>query len=146
MSDLTIVASITGADGIDLMTSAYQIVGMGPGSKRRRRVTVDSEFVHGELVVASPLALTERMLTVRCKGSTADGLDTAMKNLDKALGQESYTVTGSFNGKAFTWADCTPADIEIGEGGYYEKFRLMRHRQEMTIAIPSSPVATAGPW
>lgn len=124
----------------------YRLVAFGPGVKRRRRITVSSPYVHGELVTASPLALTERLLVVRVLGTSTDNLMTLMSNLDAAFSQEAYTVTGSADGVDVEWEGCTPADFEPGDGGVYNKFLLYKHWQEVKITVPSNPIAGHGPW
>lgn len=127
--------------------STYEIVRAGPGARRRRRKTVSSDWVHGELVVADPLTAGERRLRVRCKANNGTGLATAISAVVAAFSQGTYTVSGTFDtGFPFEWVNCTAADIEPGEGEEWEKFSLHSHQQEIALSIPSSPVSASGPF
>lgn len=127
--------------------TTYQVVQAGPGARRRRRKTVTSDWVHGELVIASPLAGVDRQLRVRCKASTGGGLSTAITAVIAAFSQSTYTVSGTFDtGFPFQWNYCTEADIEPGDGEYMDKFSLHSHQQELVLSIPSSPISGSGPF
>lgn len=124
----------------------YVVVRLGPGAKRRKRVSVNSDYVHGEVVVASPLQHGERLLRVRVLASSGASLFTKLMALDAAFSQSTYSVSGSLDGGSFTWDGCTPADLEPGEGGEWDKMPLHSHQQEVEILIPSNPIATFGPF
>ena len=149
MSDLTVAATITrtelGLDPLDIDDGAnYELVTAGPGARAWAREWAVSPVVHGGTQVSARLEIQNRLLVVRCKGSTATALENASKALVAAVSQSSFTLSISLDGRANTWkcfcADGGPAD------GEFAKFEFMARprRQTYSFQVPSQPIPTAG--
>lgn len=96
--------------------------------------------------MSSPFAEAERIVKIRAHSATIAGLWTNLATLRAAFSQESFSIAGTIDGSAFSWVDCSPADIEYGDGGTWQKYHLMSKYQEVTFIIPSSPIPGSGPF
>jgi hypothetical protein len=149
VTELAITATVDrtslGAGALALHDSSYRVVSIGPGSRRYKRTTADSDFVHGEVIVASTMKGGERILVVRCTGTSMANLWSLFAALETAFGQETYSVAGTVGGQAFSWTGCVPAEIEFGGSGSFNKFFVVQYWQDYIVTIPSDPVDTSGP-
>jgi hypothetical protein len=137
-------AALNANDGTTYILRAWS-----PGPRQWQHKIAESDWTHGQGRHSSKLAEAERMLTFRVKGSTVTNIDTAVQVLVVALSQRTYTVSGTIGGKAFSWADCGPADMEtvnVFEAEGVSPDDLLAGEMDLRFTFPSSPVTSSGFW
>lgn len=115
--------------------------GWNLGEKTYRRITAESPYVGGRVLVHAVPDVQTATLRLRVKGSDQQDLYNRINELSAAFSQFSYTLTINVNHKTWIYL-CEAADMTLGEGGSVDDLMARSNTQYMNFTIPHSPLDT----
>lgn len=140
---MAVTGSITSTPNITLVGgSTYDIIqdSLVVGQMTWRREVATSPYVHGEVEVGAVRAAGQVAMTVRVSAADQSALQTAIDNLIDAVSVQSYTLSISLDGTAYTWT--------CGRASYSVTFDVGMYRGKrarVALVVPRHPVPVAGP-
>lgn len=110
------------------------------GSVTWRRLTADSPYVNGRVLMAAVKDTPTMAVRIDVIGTDLADVQTKVGTLLTAVWQPSYQLSLTFDSATYTW-DCEPADASVGVN-YAHLFGLAC---PVGLAIPRKPTPAAGP-
>lgn len=125
-----------GLADLQLNQLPYKVSDWDPGQQAWRRTWVDSQMVHGRVLLHAAKEVRFGALDLLVAGDTQAGRDTNRTALTNAFSQFDYEVRRDIDGHVQAWR-CEPADWLFGE-------RYVEHQREfqrVTLTMPCLQVA-----
>lgn len=141
MSTMNVTATLN-PGGLALQNDGvYHLVegGTSVGAQSFRKITTQSPYTEGRLVVASVKDVAIGLVTVRVLGSTRAEMGTRIEALIAAFEQDEYTIAFDFDGFSMTW-NCEAADWALGtDNGALSGPHLQAKQQNVEFSVPHTP-------
>ncbi len=120
----------------------YELVSVGEGSLQWQHETQNSQFVHGDLRVATVEQNRTGVVQVRVKGASSAAMWTNISTLITAMTQKIFTITFGIGGSNLDfWDVAGPAEYSMLKGGY-DKLELISTQSTYEFSTVYSPVST----